>query len=433
MLNNLNLYKFDLEDDYKAFSEKYEKRYGKQKLEAALSSLRNINKQGFLRDTGVIYKLYESENQITDEESFKGSLWLNISHNCNLKCRYCYGHQGDYGETRTLMTKEVAKKCIDYWFENINKSKKRFNVTFFGGEPLMNQEVLFFAVEYINSLMQLIGASAKYTVTTNGTILNNRIIKLFKDNEFEFMISVDGLEQIHNRNRPYVSGKKSFKDIKDNIELLRNNFKSLTANMVVTKEDIPFMQESVESLWEMGISNVNISLCCDENVQYDYDDYEVWHKQIQNLCEITYNNIINGKDRLVNNLTEVVRSIHAKKKEVSCSLFINGVFVFSPVGNIYRCYRYVGSEKHKVANIFDEQISFSQQKQAKVVIEKCTKCWAQLLCKDGCPYEHEMFSGDANTPDYYWCNKTKIFLKEGIKLYTRLLINKNANVKSFLG
>ncbi|MBO0576316.1 radical SAM protein [Clostridium botulinum] len=390
ILNCLHQYDFNQDSSCKAFMQELTEKYNEKEVGEALHNLKYFSKRGFLKDKGTIYKFYKKEYKVEENKSFKGGLWLNISHDCNLKCSYCYGNGGDYGEVRALMTKEVAKKCIDYWFKKINKNQKFFNVAFFGGEPLINQPVLFFAVEYINNLMNSINAEARYTITTNGTIMNNKIIKLLKDNKFEFMLSIDGLEEIHNRNRPYASGEDSFKSILANIEILKKNFDNLMANMVVTKKSIPFLKKSVEKLWSIGINYVNISLCCDKNEKYEYEDFEIWHKQIHELSEITYNNIINGKKYGVLNLIESMENINNRKVEVTCSLFINGVFVFSSVGNIYRCYRYVGDEKYKIGNIDDKNINLLNYKSKKAKIEKCSNCWAQILCKDGCAYEHEL-------------------------------------------
>ena len=145
---------------------------------------------------------------------------------------------------------------------------------------------------------------------------------------------------------------------------------------------------------------------------------------------ITYNNIINGKKYGVLNLIESMENINNRKVEVTCSLFINGVFVFSSVGNIYRCYRYVGDEKYKIGNIDDKNINLLNYKSKKAKIEKCSNCWAQILCKDGCAYAHELFTGDINTPDENWCNKTKIIQKESLMLYARLALNKSKNIKN---
>ncbi|WP_054743635.1 hypothetical protein [Cellulosilyticum ruminicola] len=102
----------------------------------AFQGLKIRNDKGLLSRKGEIYKVYEAELRRDKENFFKGSLWLNLVHDCNLRCRYCYASGGSYGEERRIMSKETAKKCIDYWYQRIDKSDKKFSVAFLGGSLL---------------------------------------------------------------------------------------------------------------------------------------------------------------------------------------------------------------------------------------------------------------------------------------------------------
>lgn len=286
----------------------------------------------------------------------------------------------------------------------------------------MNEDVIYFAVNYINKVARDENKVINYTMTTNGTIINEKIVNLIKNNKFTVVVSIDGLEEIHNRNRPFLTGELSFNNVIENIKTFKDIAANSMANMVVKREDIPFLKESVESLWNMGIEAVNASLCFGKDDVYTYEDLEVWNNQIKELADITYNNLVNGKRFVLANLMESMRNI-TNKKLASCTLFNNGTFVFSADGDIYKCHRNVGNQKFKLANIDDKNIDILNHKLKKVKIEKCSNCWAQLLCDDGCPYEHELNTGSINKPSYDWCNKTKIMQKESLKLYVKLLKN----------
>lgn len=257
-------------------------------------------------------------------------------------------------------------------------------------------------------------------LTTNGTIMNEKIIKLFKENDFEFVVSIDGLEDIHTRNRPYISGKSSYKDVEKNIYRLRESFDKMIANMVVTKEDIPYTVKSVQKLWDMGIDYVNIALCTSGEGVYSNEDYMQWHEQMKILADMTYKNILNGTRKLVLNYIDLINTIHNRKPRINCGLFTNGVFTFSPSGDSYRCYKAVGNNKYKLGNIDDKNLELLEGTMEKSHIDKCTKCWGQLLCKDGCAYENESFKGDINTPNEEWCNRIKILATESLRIYAKL-------------
>ncbi len=405
--------------------------YAEDKVKEALEAIKDSNEEGFLRNKDRIYDIFDEKYEVSEKDSFSGCLWLNISHDCNLRCKYCFGNGGDYGLERSLMTKETAKKCIDYWFDNINKEQRFFEVAFFGGEPLMNKEVLFFSVEYINRLIKSIDAKVRYNLTTNGTILKDDIIALFSENNFKLSISIDGIEKIHNKNRYYASGKGSFEDIVKNVKSLQKYVKPLSVQITLRKNDIPFLKQSVQMLWSIGVNFVYSNLVFNKEEIYEYEDYESFHRQVKELSEMTYNNIINDELYTYNGLVKSIGKVHRRDFSTNCFFWNNGAFIFSPEGTAYKCYRFVGDEKYNIGNIEDKNINLLQHRYKKEKIEKCSNCWAQLHCGDGCPYENNIYSDDINTPSDQWCTKTKILLKESLILYAKLLSNNPQKAKEF--
>lgn len=432
ILNSASVYDLKNSHDYKCLISKLSKKYTNEEINNAFNTVKDANEKGFLKNREKIYSEYERIYNIPEEKSFKGCLWLNVAHDCNLRCTYCFGQGGNYGLKRSLMTIDTAKKCVDYWFDNIDKNQPLFDIVFFGGEPLMNQEVLFFTVDYVNSLLSKIGAKARYNITTNGTILNENIIKILQDNKVNLMLSIDGLEQIHNRNRPYASGRSSYTDVLRNIETIKQYTSKLSCNLVCTKNDIPFLVESVEKLWSIGINYVYASLCIDRNQKYQYEDYLNFHEQVKILSNISYNNIVEGKHYIYKNLFDSMMEINKNELKSTCSLWDNGTLAFSPEGNVYKCHRFVGNEEYKIGNInhFNENLLKYRGKKNK--IEKCSNCWAQINCGDGCPYENQVYNDDINVPSEEWCTKTKINLEESLKLYARVINNNPEKLKEFI-
>jgi uncharacterized protein len=414
---------YDIRKDYEVIMNLLRKQYTEEKINYALKTITESNEHGFLRENSSIYDSYKMINNLPEDESYKGALWLNVSHDCNLRCTYCYADCGSYGDTRELMTKEIAKNCIDYWFQRINKNQKLFDIMFFGGEPFMNINTITFAINYINDLTAEIGAKARYNVTTNGTIYNEDVIKLLSENQCNLMISLDGLKEIHNNNRPYVSGKGSFNDIVQNVKNIKKYIPILHGKVTVKKKDVDFIVESVKELWDIGINSVYADFAISKDEVYEYEDYEKFHEKVKELAKITYKNIHEGKKIVYEGVTAGFEGIRTRKAANLCSLFSNGSFVFSPNGDIYKCHRFVGNEEYKLGNLNDKNLNILGYRLKKKSIEKCSNCWAQLLCGDGCPFEHKIANGDINKPSEDCCNKVKIHQKETLKLYARLLIN----------
>lgn len=170
-------------------------------------------------------------------------------------------------------------------------------VTFFGGEPLMNIDVIKFSINYINELLKEYDIQVQYIITTNGTIFNDDIIKLFVDNDIRFTISIDGGQAIQDRNRPYTSGKGSFEVIKTNVAKLRKYYNKLSARMTLTHEDVPYLKQAVMDLWDIGFTDVVYEFVTieDEKLSIMKQDVECLRKQVQELNQITYKNMVNKK------------------------------------------------------------------------------------------------------------------------------------------
>lgn len=429
ILHILSSYNLENDTEYESFIKRITDTYGQEVSNSAFTDIKSMYKNGSFVKNNVVYDTYKKEYDLGEKESYKGGLWLNISHDCNMRCSYCYAQGGNYGAHSQLMTEEIAQKCINYWYDNIDKSKKFFEVVFFGGEPLFNQKVFFYIIKKINNIISELGANVRYTMATNGTIINEDILNVIKENNFNLSISNDGMKHIHDRNRPYVSGRQSYDDVIRNILEFQKVNNNLVVNMVVVKDMIPFVEESVKELWEKGVQSVNVSLCMDNQVILTYEDLKMWNEQITHLAEITFQNIISGKKQYLSNIYDSILSFGKSDGIGKCSLFNNGVFVFAPNGDVYKCHRNVGKEKYKLANINDENLNLLQYRMMKPKIEKCTRCWAKTLCDDGCPYEHELYTGDMNTPAQIVCDKTKIIQEEVIKAIAKLYIKNRKNTK----
>lgn len=256
-------------------------KYGEEEIIGCLQNIETLynQKKLFDREKKAVMRSPEAYQKDWEAGNLLVNLWLNVSHDCNLRCIYCFGHGGSYGGTRELMSIDTAKKSIDYWFKYLNKNIPMTTVTFFGGEPLMNLEVIKFSINYVNKLLEEYDIRVQYIITTNGTIFNDEIIELFMKNDVQFAISIDGGQAIQDRNRPYASGKGSFEIIKKNVAKLRKYYDKISARMTLTHDDVPYLKQAVMDLWDIGFTDVVYEFV---TIRYPFDALKV--NQAKNIA-----------------------------------------------------------------------------------------------------------------------------------------------------
>lgn len=350
------------------------------------------------------------------------NLWLNISHDCNLRCRYCFGHGGNYGGKRELMTEETAKKCIDFWLDNLSVTKEFISVTFFGGEPLLNKRTLQFAINYINERLAAIQCKALFTITTNGTLLDDELIEIMKTNNIALLISIDGLREIQDRNRPYVNGRGSFEQILENINILKKHAKVFQGRITLTHQDVDALFDSVNFLWDIGFTDVlfeEVSIECTEMPILEEDVSKI-KDTISKLTEITLDNILKGKQRYFTNVVRLGFQLHNRLLGNTCSLQAYNTLVFTPEGDIYRCHRLIDNKLFKLGSVWEET-SIQQLRSSFMDAlnhRECKDCWMKYLCGGGCGQENLIYNKNINKPYRIKCEIMKHTVKEAMKLYT---------------
>lgn len=151
-------------------NEKLTEKFTVEEIENAEKGLLVAMNNGILSEQNLLLRTYQKIGGKNVHSL--NTLFLNVAQKCNLKCSYCFGKGGSYGLQQEMMSIDTARRCVDYWLKNIEEKKQNIVVSFFGGEPLLNLEVIEFVVQYINSKKQSINGNVKYMITTNGTILN---------------------------------------------------------------------------------------------------------------------------------------------------------------------------------------------------------------------------------------------------------------------
>ncbi|WP_250277545.1 PapB family radical SAM/SPASM ranthipeptide maturase [[Clostridium] colinum] len=367
-----------------------------------------------IKENGLINEVVD--NKIKDVPNIS-SITLMLIQGCNLACSYCFGDGGTYNN-KGLMTEEIAKKSIDFLIKN--STSKKLNVTFFGGEPLLNFSLIKHIISYCNDIEKSSDIKFYYNMTTNGTLINDEISKFIIDNKINTMISIDGGEE-HNKERVYLNKEPAYNDIINNTKTLRA--KGLLASRpTITPSNLNL----IDVFNKLDNLNFNkIPMACADNIMdiVSYNDY-----LNENLKLISF-----FKDLIDNNKYDIAKKINmihralvqlnsAKVQKSPCGASINMVAI-DINGDIFPCHRFVSSETHKIGNVnfgIDRETFIEQLSNEDTKFDECNNCTVKMFCRGSCPYENYNNTKILNRPSIRQCYFNKVFFTQIIHLYLDL-------------
>lgn len=393
--------------------------------EDAIKSLsKNYSKNDVLDTYKELYELYEA-GQLYAKDEYKKfasmlinspikSMCINISHDCNLRCEYCFAAKGDFGTGRELMSLETAKSAIDFIIKN---SGNRYNleVDFFGGEPLMNFEVVKKTIEYARSIEKKNNKNFRFTITTNGLLLTDDKIDFINKEMSNVVLSLDGRKEINDKLRISSNGKGCYDLIVPKYQKLvkeRGN-KDYYVRGTFTRNNLDFTKDVIE-MSELGFDQISIEpVVSEENLDYSikekdlprvFEEYEILAKEIIKRKR-------NGKCfNFFHFMIDLEQGPCAIKRLRGCSCG-NEYVAVTPNGDIYPCHQFVGEEKWKMGNVIENSLNDKIKNEfAKTNIytkEKCKNCWAKFFCSGGCNANSWQYEGDISKSHSISCELEK--------------------------
>lgn len=353
------------------------------------------------------YECFDAEKKYSENIPIT-SIVLQIANDCNLNCKYCYGDGGSYGRKRELMRIETAKKAIDLMVSNSNDETELI-VIFFGGEPLLNFEVIKAAVKYCKEIESISSKHFHYSMTTNGTILTDEIYNFIKDNRISVMISMDGGKELQDKHRCYEDGSGSFDTIIKNIPKFKDSQGGyLTARATVCRTDFNF-KKIKNDLLSLGFSNAVTSIVdvSEQSKLFIGGEYTVKVLEEYNRLAEDYVQCMLDARPFSNALFEhTFKSLYFKTLRIrSCNAGNNGIAIGTDE-KIYPCHRFMGMPEYSigdlVAGIDDDKCEY-YRKSNIFTKEGCNDCWARYLCSGGCSHTSACHDGLFHSPDCY-CN-----------------------------
>ena len=340
---------------------------------------------------------------------------LFVTHACNMRCVYCY-IDGEQYNKRGLMSRETAFRAVDWLMVNSGKAES-VTIGFFGGEPLLNFPLIKAVVPYATNMAAKKGKQIKFSITTNGSLLNSEILRFLRDEKFEVLISFDGPAEYHNRQRPFKNGKGSYSRVFANVQMLSAVIPNLTGRATFCGDIDPVrIKESMQQAGFTTCNIVNVSPVPSKRWSSKPPDGKIKAlRQMQafNRSEASELLVAIRARRIhgdhLPGLVKVIAELCAgQKRHYGCGIG-KGMVGISVTGDIYPCHRFVGHEELCLGNVSNCVISGSNCYWRAVVdvLPECRSCWARYLCGGGCFYHNMAHTGDMHKPEYLYCLQTR--------------------------
>lgn len=351
------------------------------------------------------------------------AMCLNIAHDCNLRCKYCFASTGDFGKGRKLMTFETGKKAIDFLLEK-SLDRKNLELDFFGGEPLMNFDVVKQIVEYARSREAEYGKKFRFTITTNGVLLDDDKIDFIKREMSNVVLSIDGRKEVNDYMRKRVDGSGCYDKIMPAFKKLveKRGDKEYYVRGTFTKNNLDFSND-VFDLYNNGFDQISVEpVVCEASADYAITEKELpaIFKEYERLAERILENEKKGKKfNFFHFMLDLDQGPCAIKRLRGCGCG-NDYVAITPDGDIYPCHQFVGIEEFKMGNIdegtFDTKMKSYFSKTHVYTKPECKKCWAKFYCSGGCNANNYQYAGDVHNAHKLSCQLQKKRLECAIML-----------------
>ena len=369
-------------------------------LEEALEEVLDLEAAGLLFAPDIY------ENYVYDfkkRQTVVKALCLHIAHDCNLACKYCFAEEGEYHGRRALMSLEVGKKALDFLVAN-SGNRVNLEVDFFGGEPLMNWQVGKELVKYGRSLEAPNNKKFRFTLTTNGVLLNDEIMEFANREMANVVLSIDGRKEVHDKMRPFRGGQGSY-------DLIVPRFQKIAESRgqeryyvrgTFTHNNLDFSRD-VLHLADLGFKQISVEPVVagpEDDYAITEDDLPVLMEEYDKLAVEMAKRRKAGKGfHFFHFMIDLEGGPCVAKRLSGCGSGTEYLAV-TPWGDLYPCHQFVGNEKFLMGNVEEGILRNDVRDEFKCcnvyAKEKCRKCFAKFYCSGGCAANAYNFHGNIN-------------------------------------
>lgn len=343
------------------------------------------------------------------------AMCLHVSHDCNLRCGYCFAQTGDFGGDRMLMSKQTGMRAMDYLIEH-SGDRVNLEVDFFGGEPLMAWDTVVETVKYARSIEKQHNKNFRFTITTNGILLDDEKTEFINREMSNCVLSLDGRKEVNDRIRPCINGKGSYDVIVPKFQKLvqGRKDKDYYVRGTFTKYNLDFA-EDVLHINSLGFEQLSVEpVVADPSLPYAitesdlpriFDEYDRLEKIMEEQKKAGAR-----KFNFFHFMIDLNQGPCVIKRLRGCGCG-NEYVAVTPDGDIYPCHQFVGIEQWRMGSIFTDELSQEiKDKFARLHIyskEGCRDCWARFYCSGGCNANSFIYEGDIRKPHTLACEMQK--------------------------
>ena len=393
-------------------------------IKTVMEKYGNIGKDEILDLFSDIEELVQRGKLFTDDAQRKKNglllnrpvkaLCMNVSHVCNMRCSYCFAGDGGYGRDCSLMPLDVGKRAIDFLLEN-SGSRKNLDVDFFGGEPLLNMETIKGIVKHAREREQSSGKKFRFTLTTNGLLIDDDVIEYTNLEMHNIVLSLDGRPEIHDAMRKLPDGGGSYAQALPLIKKIvseRNNA-DYHIRGTFTRNNLDFVKDILH-IANLGFRELAIEPVVAKKGDaraLTMADLPILSEQYEQLAaEMLMRNREGRGFEFYHFKLDLKNSPCLYKRSSGCGVGSEYLAV-TPSGELYPCHRFVGDSSFILGNVWNGVTNFnlanSFNERVSNTSEKCEKCWARLFCSGGCAANAYYDTGAVNGIYELGCEMTK--------------------------
>jgi len=359
---------------------------------------------------------------------------LNVNTGCNLSCTYCYKEDLTTPSKGDKMTFDTAVQSIEMLLKE-SPDQPRYNIVFFGGEPLSHMPVIRQVVSWCEERFAELDAKVDYTLTTNATLLTEELIEYFNKHRFGLTISMDGPKTMHDKNRITVGGQGTYDVVRKKVGMLLERY---TARPVGCRVTLTRGITDVETIFnhlygELGFTEVGFGPVTSGDIEafnLTADEMAEVFAGMKRLGMQYMEAALEHRNTGFGNMHQLMTDLHeGNKKQLPCGAGV-GLLAVDTKGGLNLCHRFTGSE---LPLFGDVQQGIDKPALAAFVEQRldrsntgCETCRIRNLCSGGCYHESYAKYGDANTPAYHYCDLLRDWIDFGVEVYSRIMIENPA-------